>query len=144
VKHQWPLPISAILASAVFLHACLGTPGTTVTNAGEVVYLAGAKQDTVSVTLAAPPAAVFDSMIRLIVSAEMAEVIQRDDASRMVEVSLDGRSLNVQATEHSDGETLLFVWADAGDTGLTGNEVAMSTIRAISEDVKADYNLVEK
>ena len=56
---------------------------------------------------------------------------------------LDGRSLNVQATEYSDGETLLFVWADAGDTGLTGNEVAMSTIRAISEDVKADYNLVE-
>ena len=143
MKRLRPITISAILACAVFLHACLGTPGTTVTNAGEVVYLAGPKQETVTVTLAARPEAVFDSIIRTIVEAEAAEVIQRNDESRMVEVSYAGRSFNAQATEFGNGETLLFLWVDAGDTGLTGNEVAMSTIDTISKDLNASYELVE-
>lgn len=143
MKHLRPVSISAILASAVFLQACLGTPGTTVTNAGEVVYLAGSKQETVTVTMAASPELVFDSIIRLIIEAETAVVIQRNDASRMVEVSCDGRRINVQATEFGDGETLLFLWADAGDTGLTGNEVAMSAIDTIVKDLNTSYELVE-
>ena len=143
MKHPRLFTISAILASAVFLHACLGTPATTVTNAGGVVYLAGPKEETLMVTLAAHPEDVFDSIIRLVLEAETTEVIQRNDASRMIEVTYDGRSLNAQATEYGEGDTLLFLWADAGDTGLTGNEVAMSTIDMISKDLNASYELVE-
>jgi hypothetical protein len=143
MKHPWPLPISAILASALLLGACLGTPGTTVTSAGEVVYSAGAKQDTVTATLAVPPEAVFKSIIRVIAEAEGAEVIQRDDDTRMVEVAFEGRSINAQATEYGDVGTLLFLWADAGETGLTGNAVAMSTIETISKDLNASFELVE-
>ena len=143
MKHPCPLSISAILASAVFLGACLGTPGTTVTNAGEVVYLAGPKKETVTATLHALPNDVFDSVVRTILNAETAEVIQRNDVSRMIEVSWDGRSVNAQATEYGDGETLLFLWVDAGDTGLTGKEVAMSTLDSISKDLNASYQLVE-
>ncbi len=143
MKHLWPLSISAILASAIFLSACLGTPGTTVTNAGEVVYLAGPKKKTVTATLQALPDDVFDSIIRMILDAETAEVVQRNDVSRMIEAAWDGRSINAQATEFGDGETLLFLWADAGDTGLTGNEVAMSTLDLISKDLNASYKLVE-
>lgn len=143
MKHPWLLPVSAILASAVFLNACLGTPGTTVTNAGEVVYSKGAKEDSVTATLAISPERVFDSMVRIIAEAEAAEVIQKNDASRMVEVTLDGKSINAQATEYGDGGTLLFLWADAGESGLTGNEVAMSTIETISKDLNTSYELVE-
>jgi hypothetical protein len=143
MKHLWSLSASAILAFAMLLNACLGTPGTTVTNAGEVVYLAGPKQETVTVTLAASPQDVFDSIIRIVLDAETTEVIQRNDATRMIEVTYDGRSLNAQATDYGEGETLLFLWADAGETGLTGNEVAMSTIDTISKDLNASYELVE-
>jgi hypothetical protein len=143
MKHLWSLSASAILAFAMLLNACLGTPGTTLTNAGEVVYLAGPKQETVTVTLVARPDAVFDSIIRMVLEAETTEVIQRNNASRMIEVTFDGRSLNAQVTEFGDGESLLFLWADAGDTGLTGKEVAMSTIDKISKDLNARYELVE-
>lgn len=143
MKHLWPLSASAILAFAMLLNACLGTPGTTVTNADEVVYLAGPKQETVTVTLAARPEDVFDSIIRLVLEAQTTQVIRRDDASRMIEVTCDGRSLNAQAAEYGEGETLLFLWTDAGETGLTGNEVAMSTIDAISKDLNTRYELVE-
>lgn len=143
MKLQWYLAASAILTFAMLLSACLGTPGTTVTNAGEVVYLAGPRQETVTVTLAVSPEDVFDSIIRLLLNSETTEVIQRNDASRMIEVIYDGRSLNVQATEYGEGDTLLFLWADAGETGLTGNEVAMSTIDSISKDLNASYKLVE-
>jgi len=143
MKHLLPLSASAILAFAMLLNACLGTPGTTVTNAGEVVCLAGPKEETVTVTLAAHPEDVFDSIVRMVLEAETTEVIQRNDASRMIEVTYDGRSLNAQATEYGEGDTLLFLWADAGETGLTGNEVAMSTIDMISKDLNASYKLVE-
>jgi len=118
-------------------------PGTTVTNAGEVVYSKGAREDTVTVTLAVAPEVVFESMIKIIADSETAEVIQRNDVSMMVEVTRDGRSINAQATEYGNGGTLLFLWADAGETGLTGNAVAMSTIDAISKDLNASYELVE-
>jgi len=131
------------MASAILLSACLGMPGTTVTNAGEVVYSKGAREDTVTVTLAVAPEVVFESMIKIIADSETAEVIQRNDVSMMVEVTRDGRSINAQATEYGNGGTLLFLWADAGETGLTGNAVAMSTIDAISKDLNASYELVE-
>ena len=144
MKHLWCLSASAILAFAMLLNGCLGTPGTTVTNAGEMVYLAGPKQETVTVTLAAGPDAVFDSIIRMTLEAETTEVTLRNNASRMVEVTFDGRSINAQATEYGEGDTLLFLWADAGETGLTGNEVAMTAIDRISKDLNARYELVEK
>ena len=143
MKYLGPISVSAILVFAVSLNACLGTPGTTVTNAGEVVYSAGAKKDTVTVIVAASPGVVFDSLIHEIMKSETVEVIERSDASRMVEVALDGRNLRAEATEYGEGETLLFLWADAGDTGLTGNEVAMSTINTISQDLNVSYELVE-
>jgi len=143
MRHPWPIFISAILVFTVSLNACLGTPGTTVTNAGEVVYSAGARQDNVAVILAASPGAVFDSLIREIMKSENVAVIERSDASRTVEVTLDGRNLRAEATEYNGDETLLFLWADAGDTGLTGNEVAMSTINTISLDLDVNYELVE-
>jgi hypothetical protein len=143
MKHLRPLPISAILATALLLQACLGTSGTTVTHAGEVVYSRGAKKETVAATMNASPQAVFDSIIRKIAEAEAAEVIKRDDAAMMVEVTCDGRNINAQATEFGDGGTMLFIWADAGETGLTGEEVAMSTFDTISKDLNTSYELVE-
>ena len=143
MKHLWTLSISAILACAAFLSACLGTAGTTVTNAGEVVYSAGAKRDTVTVTMTVSPEKVFESMLRTIADSETAEVVQRDDNAMSVEVTKDGRNINAQVTAYGNGGTLLFIWADAGDTGLTGDAVALSTINTISKDLNASYELVE-
>ena len=143
MRHHWPISISAILVLAVSLNACLGTPGTTVTNAGEVVYSASAKKGTVVAIVAATPDLVFDSFIREVMKSETVEVIERNDASMMVEVALDGRTLRAEVTEYGEDQTLLFLWADAGDTGLTGNEVAMSTINTVSQDLDVSYELLE-
>jgi hypothetical protein len=143
MKHLRPLLISAILATAVFLSACLGTTGTTVTNAGNVVYATGPREDVISVTMAAAPTDVYDSIVRVFAESGTAELVKRNDESMTVEVKFEERSVTLQATEFGEGETLLFVWADAGNSGLSGNEVAISTIDAISKDIMAEYELVE-
>lgn len=69
--------------------------------------------------------------------------MHRNDRSRMVEVAWSDGSLTAQATELGPSETLLFLWIDAGDTGLTAKEVASSVLEALCDDLNVDYELVE-
>jgi hypothetical protein len=133
----------AIVAAAVMCSGCFGTPGTTVTSAAGAVYTAGAQRDTVSARLPKSPAQVYSGINKLIAEEPGAEVTHRNDRTYMVEVSWSGRSMAVQAQDLGPSETLLFMWVDGGDTGLTGEEVATSVLRALCDNLGVEYKLVE-
>ena len=134
---------AALVLIALFVSGCFGTPGTKVTGATMAVYTAGATRDTVSVRLPKPPAAVYGGINDLIEEEPNAEVMHRNERSYLVEVAWSGRSLTAQATELGPDETLLFLWVDAGDTGLTAKEVASSTLRQLCSKLNVEYTLVE-
>jgi len=134
---------AALVLIALFVTGCFGTPGTKVTGATTAVYTAGATRDTVSVRLPRSPGAVYGAINDLIAEEPGAEVMHRNERSYLVEVAWSGRSLTAQATELGPSETLLFLWVDAGDTGLTAKEVASSTLRHLSSKLNVAYTLVE-
>ena len=132
-----------ICAVATALAGCLGTPGTSVTTATTAVYSAGATRDTVSARLPKSPAEVYASINKLIDEEPAAEVSHRNDRAYMVEVGWEGRSVTLQATELGPSETLLYMWVDAGDTGLTAKEVATSALQHICDELNVEHKLVE-
>jgi len=135
--------VGLMSAMSMLCVACLGTPGTTVTSATTAVYAAGATRDTISAQLPKTSAQVFDTILRLIEEEPGAEVSHLNNRAHMVEVTWDGRSMTAQATELDPQETLLFLWVDAGDTGLTAKEVGTSVLQSICFDLNIEYELVE-
>jgi len=135
--------VGLLSAVSIACVACFGTPGTTVTSATTAVYAAGATRDTISAQLPRSPAKVFDAILRQIEEAPDAEVSHLNSQARMVEVAWSGRTMTAQATELGPQETLLFLWVDAGDTGLTAKEVGTHALKELCLDLNVEYELVE-
>jgi len=137
---QQPRLITWLLVS--LLAGCYATSGTSVYDATTVVYTTGARQDTVAVELPIAPREVFSSMSRIIDSRSGLEVLARDEEAYMIEVLSGPKRLTGQATDLGNGETLLFIWADAGDSGQSGEELALSAVRQICDDLDVPYKIV--
>jgi hypothetical protein len=124
------------------LCGCFGGPDAPVYNAATVVYTEGASRDTVVVELPIPPRDVFFSMSRIIDQLTDIEVVSRDGKSLTIEILSKDKRLTGQATELGNGDTLLFLWADAGASGQSGEELALSAVKRICEDLNVTYKLV--
>ena len=133
---------SVLAAAVVICSGCIGTPGTTVTSAAGAVYTEGARRDTISARLPRSPAQVYSSINKVFAEEPGAEVTHRNDRAHLVEVNWSGRSMIVQAQDLGPSETLLFMWVDGGDTGLTGEEVATSVLESLRDNLGVDYKLV--
>ena len=125
------------------LAGCSALPGGSVYDAASVVYTEGASQHTVAVELPAAPAAVFDSMARVIEQLSDVEVVNRDEKTFVLEISIDEKRLTGQATDLGNGKTLLFVWADTGMTGQAGEELALIAVEKICDELDVSYELVK-
>jgi hypothetical protein len=124
------------------LAGCFGTPGSSVYNATTVVYTEGSRQHTAAVELPIAPREVFASMSRIIEERPGIEILARDEEAHLIEVLSDEKQLTGQATDLGNGETLLFIWADAGNSGETGEDLALSAVKLICDDLNVDYRLV--
>jgi len=138
-----------ILLSAVFglaagmLTGCAPLPGSSVSNAATVVYTAGARQHTAAVELPVAPPVVFEALVRLIKERTDVEVVDRNDKAMLIEVAQENeRRITGQVTKLGAGNSLLYVWADAGSSGQSGREMAISAIELICEELGVDYELV--
>jgi uncharacterized protein YndB with AHSA1/START domain len=122
---------------------CAPLPGSSVTNAATVVYTAGASQYTVAVELPVQPQTVFEAMVRLVNERPNVEIIDRNDKAFLVKVA-DGpeRQLTGQVTKLGSGNSLLYIWADANASGQTGQELAISTVELICNELGVEYELV--
>jgi len=118
-------------------------PGSSVTNAATVVYTAGARQHTAAVELPVAPPVVFEALVRLIKERTDVEVVDRNDKAMLIEVAQEKeRRITGQVTKLGTGNSLLYVWADAGSSGQSGREMAISAIELICEELGVDYELV--
>lgn len=136
------LPIAILFVSASFVSGCSPMPGSSVTNAATVVYAAGASQYTAAVELQVPASEVFDALVRTIKEHPEIEIIKRNDKARLIEVSQQERRITGQVSSLGSGDSLLYIWSDAGSTGESGREIAMSAVEAICNALGVDYEIV--
>jgi hypothetical protein len=133
-----------VLVSAILISGCIALPGGTVTNAATVVYTSGASQHTAAVQLQVPAAEVFESMVRVIKEHPDIEVVERNDKAYMIEVAQEKeRRITGQVTSLGSGSSLLYIWADAGSSGRSGREIAISAVEFICNELGVDYELVQ-
>ena len=135
--------LAAFGVAEVVLTGCAPLPGSTVTNAATVVYTAGARQHTAAVELPVAPPVVFEALVRLIKERTDVEVVDRNDKAMLIEVAQENeRRITGQVTKLGAGNSLLYVWADAGSSGQSVREMAISAIELICEELGVEYELV--
>jgi len=143
ISSQIFLLSAALSIAAGVLTGCAPLPGSSVTNAATVVYTASARQHTAAVELPVEPPVVFEALVRLIKEHTDVEVVDRNDKAMLIEVAQDKeRRITGQVTKLGAGNSLLYVWADAGSSGQSGREMAISAIELICEELGVDYELV--
>jgi hypothetical protein len=132
------------LVSAILISGCAALPGGTVTDAATIVYTSGASQYTAAVELQVPAEEVFDTMVRMVKANPDVEVVDRNDKAYLLEVTQEKeRRITGQVTRLGSGSSLLYIWADAGSSGLTGREIAISAVESICDELGVDYELVQ-
>jgi hypothetical protein len=135
--------LAAFSITVIVLTGCAPLPGSSVTNAVTVIYTAGARQHTAAVELPVTPPVVFEALVRLIKERTDVEVVNRNDKAMLIEVAQEKeRRITGQVTKLGAGNSLLYVWADAGSSGQSGREMAISAIELICEELGVDYVLV--
>jgi len=134
---------AAVSVAALVLTGCMPLPGSSVTHATTVVYTAGASRHTAAVELPVEPPVVFEALVRLIKERNDVEVVDRNDKAMLIEVAQENeRRITGQVTKLGSGNSLLYVWADAGSSGQSGREMAISAIELICKELGVDYEMV--
>ena len=126
------------LAAIALAPGCTPVALQPVTSTGLVVYSKGASQDTASVILALAPDEVYRGMLGMIERRPRLTVINRNDARYLLEVDDGGRRLTGQATDLGRGETLLFIWVDAGSSGQTGQVLMDDVIAVVCKELAVE------
>ena len=75
-------------------------------------------------------------------AADAALVVQNENAL-LLEVTQGGFSINAQATQLGAGESLLYIWAEAGDSGRSGRELATVAVEMICEELGVDFERID-
>jgi len=134
--------ILALLGAIWLIAGCSWLPGGQVYDSATVVYSAGAKQHTAAVQVSVPAAEVYESFVRLLNDAHDLDYENRNDKAMLIEVAQGSRSLTGQVTAIGVNRSLLYVWADAGESGETGEELAISVVELVCDELGVEYELV--
>ncbi len=135
-----------IVLSAFFVIAALGgcswLAGGQVVESALVVHTSGSKKHTaaVQIPLAAPE--VYATIVRLVEDNPDHNIEDRNDKAFLIEIEDSGRSMTGQVTKLGPDRSLLYVWVDAGNTGLTGQELATDIVEIVCDELGVEYELV--
>ena len=122
---------------------CTGMPGGEVTDAAMVVYTEGSRHDTLAATVPTDAATVYASFARIIEAEPDVEIINRKDNAMMMEVTQYEYRITAQVTAFGADKSLLYIWADAGDSGRTGKDLATAVVERICDEVGVRYEVVQ-
>jgi hypothetical protein len=89
-----------------------------------------------------PAPEVFAALIRVVTENPDVQVVSRKDGAFLIEVTRDDKRLTGQVTGLGADRSLLYVWADAGASGLTGRELAITVVETICDELDVAYELV--
>ena len=117
-------------------------PAGQVVESATVVYTAGSKKHTAAVQVPVAAPEVFASIVHLLEEKPDIVVENRNDKAFLIEVSKGSRSLTGQVTSLGIDHSLLYVWADAGSSGLTGEELAIDVVELVCDELGVEYELV--
>ena len=126
------------LAAIALTPSCTPLALQPVTSTGLIVCSMGASQHTASVRLSLPPDAVYRGVLGMLESHPELTVFNGNDKRYFLEVTDCERRLTGQATDLGRGETLLFIWADAGDSGQTGRDLMEEAITAVCTELAVE------
>ena len=132
----------ALLGAICLFAACSLLPGGQVTDSATVVYSAGAKKHTAAVQVPVAAPEVYASNVRLLEEKDGLDFQSRNDKAMLIEVEKGSRSLTGQVTDLGADRSLLYVWADAGESGITGEELAISVVELVCDELGVKYELV--
>ena len=121
---------------------CSWLAGGSVVESATVVYTKGSKKHTAAVQIPVPAADVFAAMVCILKDKPGVSVDNRNDKAFLVEVSKGSESLTGQVTSLGADHSLLYVWADAGESGLTGEDLAISVVERVCDELGVEYELV--
>ena len=124
------------------LGGCTALPGGKVVESATIVYTAGSSQYTAAVEVAVLAPDVYATLIRVITENPNVEVVSRKDKALLVEVARDSKRLTAQVTRLGESNSLLYVWADAGASGQTGQELAISVVERVCTELGVSFELV--
>ena len=139
-----PLTVVLVCISAMALQSCTYGPMQSPTSAGLVLYTKGARQHTANLQIALPPTEVYAGMVRAVARHPELHIINNDEERYLLEVLAGDLSLTGQATELDRNSTLFFIWADAGNSGQTGESLAMRAIRELCSELEIDCTMKDR
>ena len=128
---------------AVILAGCVALPARQAVDAALVVHTEGSSQHMIAARVPADASRVFNSFVRIIEEKPDVEVVNRKDNAMLLEITQDGIEITAQATQLGAGESLLYIWAEAGDSGLSGRELATVVVEAICEELGVEFERVD-
>jgi hypothetical protein len=134
--------VLSVLFSLSVLLGCSALPGGQVVESALVVHTAGAKKHTAAVQIPLAAEKVFATIVRLIEERPNNIIENRNDKAFLIEIEEDGRSMTGQVTRLGTDRSLLYVWVDAGNTGLTGQELATDIVEVVCDELGVKYELV--
>ena len=138
----WQLLVISIFLTVSTLSGCIFLPGGTVVDSALVVHTAGSKKHTAAVQVPVAASEVFATIVRLIEDKPDWQIENRNDKAFLIEVAKGSRSLTGQVTDLGAGRSLLYVWADAGESGATGEEMTTSVVEVVCDELGVKYELV--
>ncbi len=138
----WQLLVISTILSVSTLSGCIFLPGGTVVDSALVVHTAGSKKHTAAVQVPVAASEVFATIVRLIEDKPEWQIENRNDKAFLIEVIKGSRSLTGQVTDLGAGCSLLYVWADAGESGVTGEELATSMVELVCDELGVKYERV--
>ena len=136
------LLVMSIFLTVSTLSGCIFLPGGTVVESALVVHTAGSKKHTAAVQVPVAAAEVFATIVRLIEDNPDLLIESRNDKAFLIEVAQGSTSLTGQVTDLGAGRSLLYVWADAGESGVTGEEFATSVVELVCDELGVEHELV--
>jgi len=132
----------AAFGVATFMQGC-ATALQPAASGAAVLYAEGARQDTAMLQISMPAQEVYDSLLRVIAQRSDLALVNKNEDRLLIEVASGEMNLAAQATTLSDGKTLLFLWADAGNSGQSGQELARTAIEQICTELAVECDARE-
>ena len=133
----------AILAVLFVISACTAMPARQAADAANVVYTQGASQHMIAAQVPVDAARVFDAFLRVISEHPELTIVTQKDAAMMIEVTRGGFDITGQVTALGEGRSLLYVWADAGDSGYSGQELSENAVNLVCAELGVSIERVD-
>jgi hypothetical protein len=134
--------VLAVFLTVGGLGGCSMLAGGQVVESALVVHTSGSKKHTAAVQVPLPAPEVYATIVRLVEDNPDLIIESRNDKAFLIEIEDSGRSMAGQVTKLGPDRSLLYVWVDAGNTGLTGKELATDIVEIVCDELGVKYELV--